>query len=130
MTTKYTQQDLDILIAARNRIKPIAHWCQNTMAKAADGRHVFTDSPDAVQWCAMGALRREIGYATIGSEENCNLINHNFRLQTLLNKFGDVVELNDFPKFPGCEGIYKAHDAVCGVYEQAIEFVRKEISAT
>lgn len=47
---------VEILKAARARIATPEHWCQGKMAVDAEGNSVPVASPDAVRWCALGAL--------------------------------------------------------------------------
>lgn len=51
----------DILRAARARIEDPKNWTQGAFAKLADGRGTISHDPDAVCWCAIGAVRAEAG---------------------------------------------------------------------
>jgi hypothetical protein len=47
----------EVLTAARNLLKRKG-WCKGHLARAANGRIVSVDSPKAVAWCMIGAIRR------------------------------------------------------------------------
>ena len=47
---------LEILKAAKARIADKKHWCQRTLARTARGRGVHPCDPEAVSWCAVGAI--------------------------------------------------------------------------
>lgn len=47
-----------ILREARALIEDPARWTQGASARTADGRETFAACPDAVQWCAAGAVRK------------------------------------------------------------------------
>jgi len=51
----------DLLIAARARIEKPEHWTQGCYARASDGSEVLPESPNAVCWCALGAIRVVLG---------------------------------------------------------------------
>lgn len=48
---------LDILKAARAKIEKPENWTQGHLALRSDGRIVGPDNPEAVCWCAEGAIR-------------------------------------------------------------------------
>lgn len=50
---------LEILRRARERILVPAKWTQRAYALNAAGMSVYGHSPDAVRWCAVGAIRAE-----------------------------------------------------------------------
>jgi hypothetical protein len=50
---------IDILIGVRARISPPGAWCRHELAKTAGGRPCDVDSPNAVAWCVLGALKIE-----------------------------------------------------------------------
>jgi hypothetical protein len=46
----------EYLTAARNRIADPDHWTRDAEARDASGQRVGATVPDAVKWCASGAL--------------------------------------------------------------------------
>lgn len=50
-----------VLVKAREIIADPSHWHQRTSAKNELGNHTSAVSPDAVSWCAYGALQRAAG---------------------------------------------------------------------
>lgn len=53
----------DQLIAARKLIEQPEHWTQGTYARDKNGKRVPPKSPEAVCWCAFGAiLTQDISY--------------------------------------------------------------------
>lgn len=48
----------EALIAARELIEDPERWTQEESARDADGKGVPIGSPEACQWCAMGALSK------------------------------------------------------------------------
>lgn len=56
---------LRILAAARHLL--LSGWCTGALAQSSDGYIVDTCSPNAVRWCAIGAIKRaghDLGYAS------------------------------------------------------------------
>lgn len=47
---------MNLLKRARARIANPENWCQGVSAMDKNGDRVWTRSPDAVKWCALGAL--------------------------------------------------------------------------
>lgn len=54
--------DAELIRAARRRITRRERWCRGTRAMTADGVPVQPLSPDAAQWCALGALQCEAAH--------------------------------------------------------------------
>jgi hypothetical protein len=52
---------VQILIAARALIANSENWTKRFMARDKDGKPVRSTVPEAVCWCALGALRRICG---------------------------------------------------------------------
>lgn len=48
----------DVLDAAADLIEPEGAWTTETVASTADGNSVLSDNPQAVCFCAMGAIFR------------------------------------------------------------------------
>lgn len=48
----------DFLVASRNVIADPEHWTQGMWACDSDGESVDSCSPDAVRWCAVGAMEK------------------------------------------------------------------------
>jgi hypothetical protein len=48
----------EVLLRAADRVQ-FGDWTQFTYAQTADGRCVAARHPDAVKWCAKGALKAE-----------------------------------------------------------------------
>lgn len=47
---------LELLKAARNLISEPEHWTQGVEARDKDGKVIISTSPEAVKWCAYGAI--------------------------------------------------------------------------
>jgi len=55
-----SEQDFrEVARAAADRIRDPDHWCRLDFAKDSDGNSVPAWSPEAVRWCAMGAVLAE-----------------------------------------------------------------------
>jgi hypothetical protein len=52
----------DILERAANLIEPKGNWTRLTSARDAKNRSVLALSPDAICWCAVGAIIRATGF--------------------------------------------------------------------
>lgn len=61
----------EALIAARALIADEANWTRQVCARNAAGDAVFATSPDAVCFCAIGAVQRAVNY-NILSDNNFN----------------------------------------------------------
>ena len=55
-------QILRVLRAAQERIRDPKNWCQRTLARTISGMDVWPTEPDAVQYCARGALEAETNF--------------------------------------------------------------------
>ena len=93
--------DLEALIAARELLTEQSRWCRGAFARSVGGVHVHPMSPQAVCWCAIGALikvtRMEPGHnaklflSTVAIENfhtNATVVNDH-------NGWGDVLRLYD-----------------------------------
>jgi hypothetical protein len=45
-----------VLVLAKAKIQDPKNWCRSALAKDIDGEPLHQDSPNAVRWCAVGAL--------------------------------------------------------------------------
>lgn len=59
---------LEILIAARAKIAQ--GWCQNNLAVTSSGFDTNALNPNAVSWCAVGALSHAAGCRSVGAKTN------------------------------------------------------------
>lgn len=66
MSAHTPKSAVEVLIAARNLIASPAAWTKGVMARREDGRGADVKGPEAVCWCALGAIRR---CCTTGQEE-------------------------------------------------------------
>ena len=57
--------DLEVLKAARELIKDPARWTQDSYARDVDGKITDPLNPDAVCWCAVGAIMKIKGSVII-----------------------------------------------------------------
>lgn len=112
----------DFLVATRDVIADPEHWTQGTWARDADGESVDAFSPDAVRWCAVGAMEkveRTIGKVDPDSELSGFILWGKSR--KYLRK--TVSELN-IEKVGSSIHMYNdshSHDDVLRVLDQAIE---------
>ena len=60
----------DILARAVEILDGGRNWVQRVEARSEDGRTVHNTSPDAVCWCAQGALRRAMADTTPDDEHD------------------------------------------------------------
>jgi hypothetical protein len=47
---------LESLREARKKIEKSENWCREAFARTAEGKEVTADSPEARQWCLLGAI--------------------------------------------------------------------------
>lgn len=101
--------DIEILIAARDLISNPARWTQNFLAKDEYEYHVDPLSPDAVCWCAFGAIEK------VGDDWKSFLLGKGaskFLVEASEELFRDGVStVNDT----------LGHQAILAVYDRAIE---------
>lgn len=80
---------LEILVNARKLIEKEENWTQATMARTADDKPVYTTHPEAMKFCALGAINKAGRLASYESVMSaCALLR-----DTLGRK--DVVDFND-----------------------------------
>lgn len=59
---------LEILTAARAKI--VQGWCQNNLAQDCNGKDINALNPNAVSWCAVGALSHAAGCWSVAAKTN------------------------------------------------------------
>ena len=74
--TKVKQDNLSILIAARERIADPEHWCQGSLARDVDGEMCGYGEKVAVRWCASGSVWKEATLAGIIDKKIVHDENH------------------------------------------------------
>lgn len=94
----------DILRAARARIEDPKNWTQGDFAKLADGRGATSYDPDAVCWCAIGAVRAEAG----------------LRDEVVERYLVDAAQNHFSRRSPAMVNDCIGHDAVLQMYDAAI----------
>jgi len=102
----------NILRSARARIADRKNWTTGYMARTADGTACFAESPEAVSWCALGALAAESGTGGLNVDGWELLIEASRKLYCT----DSVSSVNN------CEG----HLAVLGLYDAAIAAAEAE----
>lgn len=105
---------MSLLQQARELITDPAHWTQEVFARNALGKSVMGDEPDAVCWCADGALHKIRGGAGHHSDAYFDAYN---ALNKEVEKLGhsQVESFND----------KTTHAEVLGVFDRAIENLRQ-----
>ena len=79
-------QILDTIQGARTRLSEERHWARGVMARRLDGVEVGALDVDAIQWCALGALRLSAanryrhGAGTVYSEARAEVAERLIRL--------------------------------------------------
>lgn len=59
----------EVLGRALAEIEAPEHWCTNWRAKLADGTPTFSPGPEAVSFCALGALDRVRGFQVYSDDD-------------------------------------------------------------
>lgn len=101
---------LTILRKARALLDNPAKWCQGAYAKTKDGRLVGPEAKGAVQWCAVGALRKVAGVSGNTSDA--------LKVLDTCTRGKDIVNFNDDHR--------RKHAQVLKVFDRAIERLEKE----
>ncbi|MCA1841756.1 MAG: hypothetical protein LC792_00940 [Actinobacteria bacterium] len=109
MTTTSVLSTAEALRQARALIADPARWCQDEMARDANGRYADPTSPTARQWCATGAVIH-ICVATVPA------LTASRYLRAALGGNRHPEALND----------YDGHAAVLEMYDRAIELAEAE----
>lgn len=99
-----------LLERARARIADPARWTQGALARDANGEETCAGYPNAVRWCAIGALYAEQPYRYRRDGRDGAIR----RLARAMggSGVGDVYDLND--------GRPGTHAAVLAMYDEAI----------
>jgi hypothetical protein len=65
MTREEAAEAIEVLLAAKDRI--LDGWTQGAYARNAAGESVYADNPEAVAWCARGAVLADIRTRAYGA---------------------------------------------------------------
>lgn len=100
------------LIEARELIRDEKNWCKKVPARNKKGISVYVDSPEACQFCALGALAK-VAEANHGRFEN-NLI-YSMTLDYLSKQLDwrPITDFNDDPK--------TTHQDILSLFDKAIQ---------
>lgn len=91
----------DILDQAADLIEPEGAWTQGWFARDRHGHKVPTWSPDAVCWCAIGAILRAANLPSVAGAAR----SHIFSL------VGPIPDFNDAPERTQAEVVAKLREA-------------------
>lgn len=96
----------EILRVAREKISAPKHWTKGEYARDGHGKPVFSQSPDAVCWCARGAI-----YAA--DPDDKDRLSHRFLREAIQEQAGhdSIVGFNDGTR----------HDRVLAAFDRAIQ---------
>ena len=112
-------ETIEILRSARALIDAPEKWTKGTEARDAHGFRVRFESPDAVCFCAVGALLGALHRAGNDDDGECVALR---RLRKALPiGFADVVSLNDHPD--------TTHADIMAVFDRAIAAEEAAIKA-
>lgn len=101
---------LETLKAARELISDPDRWTTKASARDAEGRHVHACDPDAVSWCALGAIVRSVGTRD-DLHDNDYASNAAIRLSNALTRDDSrVATVND----------EQGHAAILALFDKAI----------
>lgn len=104
---------LTILKKARALLDNPAKWCQGAFARAKNGNHIGPETKGAVQWCAVGAVRKVAGGPSADSiHEALHELNASIR-------GGDSIMVYN-------DGENRKHAQVLKVFDRAIERLEGE----
>lgn len=111
---------LEILKEAYELIKDPARWAQTFDAKNAEGRAVDALDPEAIAWCAVGAMDKAMGVCeTLPDVDGWSALNKAAR-----ELFGDRLLVQGCAEplvtSPATVNDYLGHDAVLQMYGTAI----------
>lgn len=114
----------EILKAARELISDPAHWLQNDFAADAAGIETESGMPDAVCFCAYGALNRVTHTPDGMSIHLDGKLPRDVAIRTLIDVIGGrephaLAEFND----------EHSHAEILSVFDKAIEFIESGANA-
>lgn len=100
------------LTEARDLISDRKRWCQGSRAKDTHGRIVEPNSPDAVKWCATGAICKVLNLEYIDPRHIARL--HRKALQRMV---GSIETYNDS----------RSHKQVLAIFDETIEDLKHSL---
>jgi hypothetical protein len=100
---------VEVLKAARDRITEPEHWTVGYNATNKYGQSVGYNSPEAVSFCALGAILRELDYVEIDVTD------------TVLESLEDIA--HKWFSLPSIQRVNDllGHEAILRVYDEAIK---------
>ena len=102
----------NVLKAARAKIASEELWTKDTYARNRSGYPCVPTSPDAVVWCALGALYFISDSRWTMDKEAVRLLE-----EQLPREFKNIVRYNDYPD--------TKHEDVLDLYDRAIHTAKK-----
>ena len=118
MAKKMSQKAKDIrrkLRVARKLIEKKENWTTRTFARTIEGYQTVPESPDAIQWCAVGALKRSFGVDDHANDYFVGLKLLKDCIPTRRITTGEVTTFNDASMSPA------HHQKVLAMFDCAIE---------
>lgn len=104
---------MSLLKLAKTKIADRAHWCKGALAKNADDNSCGYRNPDAIKFCALGALA-SVSDGSSQRLKECHLLS--CAAQKLFGTYLTVVNNT------------RGHEAVMKVYDLAISMEEKDAS--
>lgn len=81
-----------LVLRVIERIKDPEHWTQHAFARDKEDRQVSPRSENAVCWCVMGAVRKELGYGSVGVEMELHRLYYKVSRP---GTFSNLIDTND-----------------------------------
>lgn len=123
---------LEILTRAREIITPPGNWTRHYVARNKDGEVTFSSSPDACQWCAIGAIEAASGSQIIPYPPRDIKVEMDSALNTLRSAIpagfsdprngGPIVSIYNDAKST-------SHDDILKLFDRAISAAKKDEDA-
>ncbi len=79
----------DVLVRALARLKDGAAWTQNYFARDDAGKECMPENPEAVCWCAIGAVYAELGPMSTWSPGQFAIVSKPLRIVGSVSSFND-----------------------------------------